>query len=90
MIKPNVGENYHKRSELEVRVCNMPGSWAHRDFFFFERVCAYQGNRGYPSSPAAGLLRARRWITQPAAVTSLPEWDFYREEREEHTQTQCI
>ncbi len=90
MIKPNVGENYHKRSELEVRVCNMPGSSAHRDFFFFEHVCAYQGNRGYPSSPVAGLLRARRWITQPAAVTSLPEWDLYREEREEHTQTQCF
>lgn len=31
MIKPNVGENYHKRSELEVRVRNMPGSWAQRE-----------------------------------------------------------
>lgn len=38
--------------------------------------------RGYPSSPAAGLLRARRWIRQPAAITSLLEWDFLREERE--------
>lgn len=35
MIKPNVGENYHKRSGLEVRVCNMPGSWAHRKLFVF-------------------------------------------------------
>ncbi len=43
MIKPNVGENYHKRSELEVRVCNMPGSWAHRDFFFLSVFVLIRG-----------------------------------------------
>ncbi len=76
MIKPNVGENYHKRSELEVRVCDMPVSWAQREkkhIFFSVFVLI---------SPAAGLLRARRWIRQTAAITSLPEWDFHREERE--------
>lgn len=55
----------------------------------FERVGVYRRTRGYPSSPTAGLLRARRWFRQPAAITSLPEWDFQREERE-NTYKQCF
>ncbi len=43
MIKLNVGEIYHKRSELEVRVCNMPGSWAHRDYFFLSVFVLIRG-----------------------------------------------
>ncbi|KAA0719172.1 Potassium voltage-gated channel subfamily H member 2 [Triplophysa tibetana] len=46
-------------------------------------VGIYQRTRGYPSSPTAGLLRVRRWFSQPAVITSLPVWDFQREEREQ-------
>ncbi len=87
MIKPNVGENYHKRSELEVRVCNMPGSWAHRDNFFLACLCL-SGEQRISIKPCS-------WATESEEVDHTASCSYIssrvgllqRRERGTHTNT---
>ncbi len=70
-----------------MRVCNMPGSSAHRDFFFFEHVCAYQGNRGYPSSPQLGYWERGGGSHSQLQLHLFPSGTSTEKERGTHTNT---
>lgn len=87
MIKPNVGENYHKRSELEVRVCNMPGSWAQQEKKKKECLCL-SGEQRISIKPCS-------WATESEEVDQTASCNYIssrvglpqRRERGTHTNT---